>query len=266
MVGALAVLAAAPPGLAQTAAAPVAAAGGQVLRDPAEKENRKAFAVGMRLDRAVLAPLAHAYLRVATPPVAGALGRAIHNLDEPRIAGNDLLQGHPRRAASAGARFVLNATVGVGGLLDPAGQLGLRRHESDFGQTLGRYGVGPGPYGFMPLFGPGDARDGAGQIVDLLSDPLMWATGGLTTTFSRARRWTSAAQARVDVDGQMIALNRDFVDPYAALRAAYSQQRAQMVRRARGEPDAAAVQDLPDFDPPSAPQPQSSPDPGVPSP
>lgn len=219
------------------------------LRDPWEHRNRRMFAFGMKLDRALIAPLAHGYRRAAPPALLVALGRMIHNLDEPRIAGNDLLQGHPRRAATAGGRFVLNATLGVGGLLDPAGRLGLRRHEADFGQTLGRYGVPPGPYGFMPLLGPGDVRDGVGGLVDTLADPLPWATGGLFTAFGRARRWSATAQARVDADGQLIAIQRDFTDPYAALRSAYSQQRAQKVRDARGEATDAAVQQLPDFAP-----------------
>jgi phospholipid-binding lipoprotein MlaA len=229
------------------AQAPVAASAVQPIPDPWEKNNRKAFALSMRMDHAVIARLAHGYVRVAPGPVRAAIRRAIYNLDEPRIAGNDILQGHFERAGSAIGRFLLNSVVGIGGLFDPAAGAGLARHNSDFGQTLGRYGAGTGPYIMLPFVGPSDVRDGVGLIVDALGDPLAWATGGLTTTFTQVRGGVYVAQARVDNDGQMTALRRDFTDPYATLRAAYSQNRAFQIREARGEPSVSAVQGLPDF-------------------
>jgi phospholipid-binding lipoprotein MlaA len=249
------------PAYAQTPApsAPVAAPGGQLVRDPLERENRGAFAFSMAVDQAVIAPLVRGYLRLTPRPVAEALGRAIHNFDEPRIAGNDILQGHFKRAGSTVGRFVLNSTIGVGGLFDPATRAGLPRHESDFGQTLGRYGVGTGPYIYVPFVGPSDLRDGVGRIADALGDPLAWATGGLNTTFGRVRFGASAPQGRVDVNDQIAGLRQDFADPYAGLRSEYSQNRALMIRDARGESATSAVQELPEFGP--TPTPSDSPPP-----
>jgi phospholipid-binding lipoprotein MlaA len=232
--------------------APVAASAVQPIPDPWEKHNRTGFAFSMKVDKAVIAPVVHGYVRVAPGPVRAAIRRAIHNLDEPRITGNDILQGHFKRAGSAIGRFLLNSVVGIGGFFDPATGAGLARHESDFGQTLGRYGAGTGPYIMLPFVGPSDVRDGIGLIVDILSDPLAWATGGPTTTFGKVRDGVYVAQARVDNDDQMTALRRDFTDPYATLRSAYSQNRAFQIREARGEPAASAVQELPDFGPPPA--------------
>jgi phospholipid-binding lipoprotein MlaA len=213
----------------------------------------------MKVDKAVIAPMVHGYIRVAPGSVRAAIGRALHNLEEPRIAGNDILQGHFRRAGSAIGRFLLNSVVGIGGFFDPATDAGLARHESDFGQTLGRYGAGTGPYIMLPFVGPSNVRDGIGLTVDFLGDPLAWATGGLTSTFGKARDGVYVAQARVDDDDQMTALRRDFTDPYATLRSAYAQNRAFQIRRARGEPAASAVQELPDFGlPPAAAAPPAS--------
>jgi len=158
------------------------------------------------------------------------------------------------RAGSTIGRFLLNTVAGIGGLFDPATDAGLARHEADFGQTLGRYGAGTGPYVMLPLVGPSDVRDGVGLIFDALGDPLAWATGGLTATFSQARDGVAIVQGRVDNDDQMTALRLESVDPYATVRSAYSQNRDFQVRESRGEAAGPSVQSLPDFDlpPPAA--------------
>ena len=236
------------PAMAQTASGPPApAASAAPVADPWEGSNRSLYKFSMRVDGAVIAPVIHGYRRAAPGPVRTALQHAIDNLDEPRIAANDVLQGHLKRAGAASVRFVLNSTYGLAGFFDVAGQSGIQRHESDFGQTLRRYGVGAGPYIFVPLVGPYDLRDGLGRIVDAIGDPVGWVAGGLDTTFGQVHDGAYVFQARVDIDDQLLGLKRDFTDPYATLRSAYSQHRAYMVAQARGESAAAAVDKLPDF-------------------
>jgi phospholipid-binding lipoprotein MlaA len=225
------------------------------VSDPWERTNRGLFKFSMSVDRAAIAPVIHGYRRTFPQMVQAAIGHAIDNLDEPRIAANDVLQGHLKRAASASARFVLNSTFGVAGFVDVAGESGIHRHDSDFGQTLGRYGVGTGPYVFVPLVGPNNLRDGFGRIVDAIGDPVSWVAGGINTTFGQVRDGVYVFQARVDIDDQLTGLDRDFTDPYATLRSAYDQNRAYKVRQALGDSPASAVDQLPDFGPEPAPAP-----------
>ncbi len=251
----------APAARAQTApgAAPAGADQAATIADPWEGPNRGLYRFSMGVDRAVIAPVIHGYVRVVPHPLRTAIRNAINNLDEPRIAGNDILQGRLKHAGEAGARFVVNSTLGIAGFLDPMADAGIRRHDSDFGQTLGRYGAGTGPYVFVPFIGPSNIRDGIGRIVDAVGDPVGWATGGLNTTFGQVRDGVYVLQARVDIDGQLTGLERDFTDPYATLRSAYAQNRAFKVQEARGLAGAPAVQDLPDFGAEPAPAPAPKP-------
>jgi phospholipid-binding lipoprotein MlaA len=243
------------PAMAQTAIAPASGPVVAQAHDPWEGTNRGLYTFSMKVDGAAIAPVIHGYRQTVPGPVQTALKHAIDNLDEPRIAANDVLQGHLKLAAAASVRFVINSTYGIAGFFDVAGASGIRRHDADFGQTLGRYGVGAGPYIFVPLIGPNNVRDGIGRIVDAIGDPVGWATGGLNTTFGQVRDGVYVFQARVDVDDQLTGLKRDFTDPYATLRSGYSQNRAYVVAQARGESAAAAVDKLPDFGPEPAPEP-----------
>ena len=230
----------APAAMAQAPAAPSAVA---AIPDPWMGLNRGSYAFSMGVDGAVIAPVIHGYIRVTPHPIRTAIGHAIDNLDEPRIAANDVLQGHLKHAGSASARFLMNSVFGLAGFIDVANQAGIPRHDSDFGQTLGRYGVGTGPYIFVPFVGPSDLRDGVGRIIDAVGDPVGWTLGGLKTTFGQVRDGVYVFQARVDIDDQLTGVKRDFTDPYAALRSAYSQNRQFKIQQTRGQ----AVDALPDF-------------------
>jgi phospholipid-binding lipoprotein MlaA len=209
----------------------------------------------MSVDKAVIAPVVHAYQTLIPGPVRQGVRNVIYNLDEPRTAANDTLQGRLDRAGTTTARFVINSTVGLGGLIDVASRTGLPGHDSDFGQTLGRYGVGAGPYLFVPFAGPSDMRDGFGRLVDAFGDPVAWVVGDLNTTFGQVRDGVRVTQARVDIDDQMRGLDRDFTDPYATLRSGFSQNRAFVIQQARGQTAAAAASSLPDFGADTGPQP-----------
>jgi phospholipid-binding lipoprotein MlaA len=237
---------------------PSVQAAGQVPRipDPWERANRGLFHFSMSVDHAVIAPVIHVYRTALPGPVQSGVKNVVYNLDEPRTFANDVLQLRFGAAGRTTIRFVVNSTVGLAGLIDVADKTGVPRHDSDFGQTLGRYGVGTGPYVFVPFAGPSDVRDGVGRIIDAVGDPVAWAFGGLNTPFGAAHDGLKVVQARVDVDDQLQSLDRDFTDPYATLHSAYAQNRAYKIQEAKGVTPQAQVNDLPDFgsDAPSPPQ------------
>ncbi|CAN5692657.1 hypothetical protein BH11PSE1_BH11PSE1_26660 [soil metagenome] len=212
-------------------------------KDPWRRLNRRSYALNGFLDRALIAPIAHAYMKITPSPVRRALGRVVDNLREPSTVLNAGLQGRPKRALQAGARFVINSTVGVLGVFDVAGRAGLERGRADFGQTLGRYGVGTGPYLYLPLVGPLNVRDGLGQVVDALTDPISLATGGLRSDFGAGRLGVTALDYRSSADATLAAVADEATDPYATIQSAYLQNRESVVREATG-----AVQVLPDFE------------------
>ena len=219
--------------------------GHPLIPDPWEGLNRRAFAFNEGLDHAIIGPIVHGYMRVAPVPVQRALTSVVSNLREPRIAINDLVQGHPGLAGQALARFAINSTIGVLGLADVASNMNITKHQADFGQTMGRYRIRTGPYLYIPVVGPLDVRDGLGRVLDAASDPISIVAGGVTTGFGAGRLVATAVDVRASNDGQIDALASDATDPYAALRSAYSQRRAFLVRAATGEPEI-----LSDFDPP----------------
>jgi phospholipid-binding lipoprotein MlaA len=215
--------------------------------DPWQKANRGLFKVGTGLDHAVVRPIAHGYVHVTSQPVRDRVSSVIFNLGEPSTAVEDLLQGHVGRAGRTTFRFAINSTVGLLGLFDVANKMGVRGHESDFGQTLGRYGAQPGPYVYVPLFGPSSVRDGVGRIVDVVTDPIGFVTGPITSTTGATRFAATAVDDRVHGEIAVRAL-KDATDPYVTTRSAFTQHRAAVVRRATGDAD-----ELPDFDTPPAP-------------
>lgn len=228
---------------AQTAAqAPEALPDATVAYDPWQPVNRGMFAFSMGLDRAVIAPVTHGYLRVTPAPVRNRVSAVVSNLGEPSTAIEDVLQGHPRRAGNATARFVVNSTVGLLGMFDVASHWGLEPHQSDFGQTLGRYGAQPGPYIFVPVIGPLNLRDGLGRIVDVATDPIGFVTGPITSTPGAVRYGVTALDQRAQGDPAFEAL-KDATDPYVTTRSAYTQYRSSVIHEATGAREA-----LPDFD------------------
>lgn len=230
------------PDLPPESADPASATSELGPKDPWEGFNRRAFAFNRGLDRHVIGPIGHGYMRLTPKFLRNRIGSVVDNLGEPGTAINDVAQGRPRRAGVTTSRFLINSTLGGLGLFDVGSRMGLERHDSDFGQTLGRYGAGSGRYVVLPLVGPTTVRDGLGSVVDVLSDPVSIAGGGGFTNFGLARSGASTLDARADADGMIRALD-SATDPYATVRSAYLQRRAQMVRTARGE-----VEVLPDFD------------------
>ena len=188
--------------------------------DPLEPVNRKVLAFNYVVDRGLLKPAAQVYRRAVPRFVRAGLRNLFNNLNEPRTILNQVLQGKPRIAAADAARFVVNTTIGLGGLLDPATVMGLERHREDFGQTLGRWGMGRGPYLMLPILGPATFRDGAGRLVD-------FATGPMNALHDGATRFGISAVDRVDARSRQLGLEVDKGDdPYIYLRDAYLERRA----------------------------------------
>ncbi len=143
-----------------------------VVSDPWEHFNRSLYSVHDGVDRAVLEPVARGYRAVTPGFFREGVRNFLHNLRSPVIFANDVLQGQFRRAGITAARFGINTTLGIVGVLDPASGMGLESHDEDFGQTLAVWGLDAGPYIFIPVIGPTTVRDGIGSLVDLAFDPL----------------------------------------------------------------------------------------------
>lgn len=140
--------------------------------DPLEPMNRKIFGFNATLDKALIRPVAIAYKNHIPPPVRRSVSNVLGNAREPYVLLNDILQGKPKRAGVTLSRFLINTTIGIGGLFDPASKWGREPHDEDLGQTLAVWGIPEGPYLVLPLFGPSNARDTAGAIGEVFADPV----------------------------------------------------------------------------------------------
>jgi phospholipid-binding lipoprotein MlaA len=154
--------------------------------DPWERFNRSIFSFNEAVDEAVLKPVATAYRKVVPELVRKGVSNFFGNLDDAWSAVNHLLQGKPGASLEMGMRVATNTVVGLGGLLDPASELGITRRSEDFGQTLGRWGLGSGPYVMLPFLGPSTVRDTVGRVADRQVSASNWVTSeavgyGLTT-------------------------------------------------------------------------------------
>jgi phospholipid-binding lipoprotein MlaA len=198
---------------------------GQTAGDPFERFNRHVFAFNDGLDRAVLKPTAQAYSKLPEG-VRDCVGNVFANLAEVPNAVNDLLQGKPASAVSDVCRFVINSTVGLAGCFDVATKIGLTRNQEDFGQTLGRWGAGPGAYLVLPLFGPSDVRDAFGKVADIFTDPLDYLT-------PLSHRYVGTGVRIVDLRASVLDAEKIVegaaLDRYSFLRDAYLQRRRNLV-------------------------------------
>ena len=134
--------------------------------DPWEGFNRKVYSFNDAIDRAFLVPAAASYRAMAPEVVEDGVSNFCSNIGDVGVAFNNTLQFKFLDAASDVGRILVNSTIGLLGIMDVASQMGLQKHEEDFGQTLGYWGVDTGPYVVLPLFGPSNLRDGPGKVVD----------------------------------------------------------------------------------------------------
>lgn len=195
-------------------------------RDRFERTNRAVYKFNDSLDRHVAKPLAKGYVKVTPRPVRTGVSNFFHNLSYPTVIVNDLLQGKLKSFGGDTARLVVNTTIGIGGLFDPATKMGLPAGDEDFGQTLGKWGVPPGPYVVLPIFGPSDVRDTFGFVADQFTDPKFYVND---LYLSLALSGGTLLDKRAELLSTDDVLARAF-DPYVFVRNAYLQRREFQVK------------------------------------
>jgi phospholipid-binding lipoprotein MlaA len=210
--------------------------------DPYEPTNRQIFAFNQGLDKHVALPVAKFYNHAVPEFARDRIHGVLDNLGKPVTFANDVLQGEAERGLQTFGRFTLNTTLGIGGMFDMATKFGIPDHSEDFGQTLGVWGVGEGPYLVMPGLGPAPPRDLGGDVADNFLDPFTYMRfdGYWTFTYVRAGMGVLDLRAR-NVD-TLEQIERSSVDYYATQRSLYRQFRNSEIRN--GKPD---TSDLPDL-------------------
>ncbi|MEO7813040.1 MAG: VacJ family lipoprotein [Usitatibacter sp.] len=196
--------------------------------DPWEGLNRKTYAFNDALDRAVLKPVAQGYQKIIPAPAREGVNNFFENLEDIGTSLNNFLQGKPGQGFSDAGRFVVNTVLGVLGLWDVATPMGLEKHYEDFGQTLGRWGVGPGPYLVLPLLGPSTLRDAPAKAVDpswYYSNSRLLDNGKEYWGF-----WTlDKVRTRANLLQSEKLLDEAALDKYTFIRDAWLQRRRSMV-------------------------------------
>lgn len=191
--------------------------------DPWEGMNRKVQAFNDTADRFVLKPVAKGYRAVTPKPVRRGVGNFFTNLLTPVVALNQLLQGKPKEGGTDVMRFLVNTTLGVGGLFDVSSKVGLAAHEEDFDQTFARWGVGSGPYLVLPFLGPSTVRGGFGSFVGLFTNPVRYVDDASV-------RYALASLYLVDGRAQLLDVEELLGgDRYTFMRDAYLQRRAFLI-------------------------------------
>jgi phospholipid-binding lipoprotein MlaA len=219
-------------------------------RDPWERFNRASFKFNDALDRAVLRPTARAYVKVAPRAMRTGVSNFFSNLETVTTLINDALQGKVAAVGHDSARLLLNSTLGLGGLLDPASAAGLDKNDEDFGQTLGKWGVESGPYLMIPLLGPSTVRDLAGRIPDQFTDPSHYLEDDSTRYLITAVEVVDLRAGLLELDEQ---LSQSF-DRYAFVRNAWLQRREFKVKD--GDVEDEILEDFDATEPAEAPAPQ----------
>ena len=203
-------------------------------RDPLEPMNRAIYRFNEKVDDVALEPLAKGYVAVTPKPVRSAVRNFFSNLDDVVVFANNALQLKGRAATSDFLRVVFNSTLGFAGLLDIASEMGLPKHDEDFGQTLGHWGVTSGPYFVMPLLGPSTIRDSAGWLVDgVYLDPAYQLddTGACNATVA-----VRVVSHRAELLDAKRAIDIAALDPYEFSRDLYFEHRAAKLRDGRPAP------------------------------
>ena len=193
-------------------------ASGDARPDPFETVNRQILSFNNGVDIVLLDPLTRAYRFVLGDFARQSVRNLFANLNTPVILVNDLLQLEAKAAAITTTRFVLNSTMGMGGLFDPASSFGLEGHDSGFGETLEAAGLPSGPYLMMPLFGPTTVRDGFGNLVDVAMAPQSYVLPLLGSILITGSNGVVVREKHFE---DMQALREQSVDYYASLRSAF---------------------------------------------
>lgn len=215
--------------------------------DPLEPVNRAIFWVNEGLDVAVIRPAAEVYRAVLPTPAQTGVRNVLQNLRSPLDLVNQLLQGDWDGAGTVTKRFLINTTLGIGGLIDVAGANGLPYEYESFDQTLAVWGVPEGPYLVLPLLGPSSMRDAVGFGAEMLADPVgNYASNTDRDWITYSRATATALDTRATYLDVLDDVKRNSFDYYASMRSLYRQRRDGWIRD--GAPAPADLVDIPDFD------------------
>jgi phospholipid-binding lipoprotein MlaA len=195
--------------------------------DPFESYNRAMFAFNDTVDIYAVKPIAKGYQAITPDIVDRGVTNFFSNIGDVVVLVNDIFQLKIRQAASDTTRIVFNTFIGLGGLIDVSTEFGLPKHDEDFGQTLGYWGVGSGPFLVLPVFGPSDIRDAAGFTVDTVEfDPLQKIP-------KQSDRYTAIGLKYTDIRADLLSatniIDETAIDRYAYIRDAYVARRKNLV-------------------------------------
>ena len=197
--------------------------------DPYEKFNRRFYEVTEDIDRGIFEPVADSYIENIPDSVRESVGNFYSNLAYPNVALNALLQGKVKQGIGDGLRFIVNTTVGLGGIFDPAASLGLKKNDEDFGQTLGVWGVDNTSYMYIPILGPSSNRDLIGLPVTIASNMLFYAGFFVGAPITVPLGLLAAVDKRAQHTEQMRIRDQAALDRYIFTREAYWQYRENLV-------------------------------------
>ena len=234
------------------AAQPVVSDAVVLTSDPLEKFNRGSYKFNDVFDKALFRPVAKAYQKIVPTEGRGCIHGIFENLNVPYTAVNNVLQGKFKAAGQDICRFVVNSTIGLGGCIDVASKIGIPKHDEDFGQTLGVWGVPAGPFVMLPGLGPSTVRDALAKPVDFMADPIGYIKIIKARNISRGLRFVDTRTALLDT--------LDFADDvafdkYALLRDAWLQNRESKVRDEDYEPEGKPLEAAPVEEKPAAIEP-----------
>ena len=209
-----------------------------------EKTSRAIFKFNMTLDDIVLEPLARGYNKLPNPVKAGT-NNFTSNIGTLLSIPNNVLQGNVKQLGHSVGSFAINTTIGIFGFLNPAERLGLKPHKEDVGQTLGSYGIGPGCYFVLPVFGPTTARDSVGLLADTFLDPfahvtireneILSSSGNALDYYSV--KGASAVDFRANNDKNLENLEKNSIDLYSSLKSIYLQDRENKIKNSVKDQD-----------------------------
>ena len=209
-----------------------------------EGASRAIFKFNMALDDIILEPLAKGYNKLPSPVRSGT-SNFTSNIGTLLSIPNNILQGNFKQLGHSVGSFAVNTTVGILGFLNPAEKIGLKPHKEDVGQTLGSYGIGPGCYFVLPIFGPTTARDSVGLLADTFVDPfahvtirkneLLGASGNSLDYFSV--KGTSVVDFRADNYKNFESLEKNSIDLYSSMKSIYLQDRENKIKNSIEDQD-----------------------------
>ena len=209
-----------------------------------ESVSRSVHKFNMGFDEIILEPIAKGYNKLPDP-IKNGTSNFTSNVATLLSIPNSLLQGNLEQAGHSTGSFMVNSTVGILGIFNPAEKMGLKPHKEDVGQTLGTYGVGPGCYLVLPILGPSTARDSFGLIADTFVDPFAHVTIRENELFGISGsdldyfsvKGTTAIDFRADNDKNFESLEKNSLDLYSSLKSVYLQNRENKIKNSTSDQD-----------------------------